>query len=119
MTWPLAFRKHVLKTKEEEGLTYEQTSKKFNIGISSLFRWNKQLEPKTTWYKRPVKLDMQALKQDIESYPDAYQRERAARLNVSKHCIWKALKRLGVTYKKNPLSIRKLTLLPVKNSQRK
>jgi transposase len=44
---------------------------------------------------------MEALRQDVEEYPDAYQYERAERLNVSKSCVFFALKRLGVTYKKN------------------
>ena len=47
---------------------------------------------------------MEALKRDIESYPDAYQYERAQRLNVSTNCVHFALKRLHVTYKKKPLS---------------
>ncbi len=44
---------------------------------------------------------MARLKQDIVDYPDAYQYERAERLGVSQIGIWHALKRLGVTYKKN------------------
>jgi hypothetical protein len=34
-------------------------------------------------------------------YPDAYQFERAERLRVSEFCIWYALKKLNITYKKN------------------
>ena len=44
---------------------------------------------------------MEALKIDIEEYPDAYQYERAERFGVSQKGIYEALKRLGVTYKKN------------------
>ena len=43
---------------------------------------------------------MEALKRDVEGYPDAYQFERAKRLGVSRQGIWYALKRLGVSYKK-------------------
>jgi len=118
MSWPIIFRQHVFKTKEEEGLTYQQTADRFNIGISTLFRWARKIEPDTKNNHRPLKISMTALEEDIKRYPDAYQRERAARLGVSKHCIWNALKKLGVTYKKNPSNTRKLTLLPEKNLQK-
>ena len=45
---------------------------------------------------------MEALKQDIETYPDAYQFERAKRLGVSSGGIFHALKRLKVTYQLLP-----------------
>jgi len=44
---------------------------------------------------------MAALARDVEIYPDAYLHERGARFNVSHNCIWHALKRLKVSYKKN------------------
>lgn len=47
---------------------------------------------------------MDALIDDIKTYPDAYQYERAKRLGVSQTGIWFALKRLNVTYKKNSSS---------------
>jgi len=45
---------------------------------------------------------MAALSEDVHQYPDSYQYERAERLKVSIRCVGYALKRLGVTYKKNP-----------------
>ena len=44
---------------------------------------------------------MEALAEDVKTYPDAYQYERANRLGVSSSGIGHALKRLGVSYKKN------------------
>ena len=41
------------------------------------------------------------LAQDAMDYPDAFQRERAARFNCSDRAISKALKRLNVTRKKS------------------
>lgn len=104
MTYSLDFRCHVLKVKEAEGLSYEETSTRFKIGKASLVRWNKVLEPKKNRNKPPTKIDMKALEADILNYPDGYQYERALRLGVSKGCIYWALKRLGVTYKKNTAS---------------
>lgn len=43
---------------------------------------------------------MDALRQDIERYPDAYQYEHAERFGVTQMGIWHALRRLKVTYKK-------------------
>ena len=67
-------------------------------------RWAKNIELKTMRNKPATKIDMEALKKDVEAYPDAYQYERAQRLNVSKTGIGYALKRLGVTYVKKPKS---------------
>jgi hypothetical protein len=46
-------------------------------------------------------VNMDALKKDIELYPDAYQYEKAERLGCTRGGIYHALKRLGVIYKKN------------------
>jgi transposase len=102
MTYSVDFRAKALQIKKEEKLTYEGTGERFGVSRASLVRWNKKLEPQTTRDKPATRIDMDALKQDIEDMPDAYQYERAERLNVSRRCVQHALKRLGVTYKKNP-----------------
>ncbi|BAP57310.1 transposase [Thioploca ingrica] len=51
-----------------------------------------------------TKIDMEALKRDVEQYPDAYQYERAKRLGVSRRGIGYALKRLEISRKKNVLT---------------
>jgi transposase len=101
MTYSLDFRKKVLKLKAEENLSYEATAERFKIGKTTLVRWKKKLEPQATRNKPATKIDMEALKQDLIDYPDGYQHERAKRLGVSQKGIFEALKRLGVTYKKN------------------
>ena len=47
---------------------------------------------------------MEKLRGDIREYPDAFQHERAKRFDVSASAIFYALRRLGITYKKNPES---------------
>lgn len=101
MTYSLDFRKKVLKLKAEENLSYEATAERFKIGKTTLVRWHTKLEPQLKRNKPATKINMEALKQDVEKYPDAYQYERAERLGVSIRCVGYALKRLGVTYKKN------------------
>ncbi|CAA2929498.1 hypothetical protein ARSQ2_00590 [Arsenophonus endosymbiont of Bemisia tabaci Q2] len=41
---------------------------------------------------------------DVEQYPDAYQKERAERFGICQKAIWQALKKIGLTYKKNSTS---------------
>ena len=104
MTYSIDFRQKVLSVKASEKLTCAEVAARFKIGINSVVRWGQKLEPERTRNKPSVKIDMEALKKDIEMYPDAYQHERAARFNVSQFGIHYALKKLGVTYKKNPES---------------
>lgn len=104
MTYSRDFREKVLVIKEKESLSFAKVAKRFGIGIASIVRWTKNIDSKKTRNKPATKIDMEALKEDVETYPDAYQYERAKRLNVSPMGIAHALRRLGVTYKKNPQS---------------
>lgn len=101
MTYSLDFRRHVLKVKAEEGLSFALTAERFKLGKNTLFLWSKDIEPKSKRNKPATKIDMEALREDIKRYPDAYYYERASRLHVSKTGICWAMKRLGVSYKKN------------------
>jgi transposase len=101
MTYSLNFRQKVFKIRDKENLSMAEVAKRFDVGITSVMRWSKKIEPKAVRERPAIKLDMEALKKDIELYPDAYLIERAKRLNVSRNGVWYALKRLNVTYKKN------------------
>lgn len=104
MSYSLDFRKRVMKIKEEKNLTFEKTSKRFGVGIRSLFRWQKEIEPKLTRNKPATKVDMEGLKNDVKKNPDAYLSERAERFGVSVTGVFYALRRLHITYKKNSVS---------------
>ena len=101
MTHPVEFRRHVLSIKKKEGLTFEQTAKRFAVGIASLTRWNKTLAPKATREKRPGKVDLKKLAKDVQTYRDAYQYERALRFGVHPKSICSGLRKLNITYKKS------------------
>jgi hypothetical protein len=101
VTYSIDFRRRVLAIREKENLSMAEVAKRFSVGLASIMRWSNNLEPKTTRNKPPTKIDMEALKKDVQDCPDAYLKERAKRLNVSHNCIWRALKRLNITYKKN------------------
>lgn len=100
MTYSLDFRHKIFRLKAQKGLTFLQTSRLFNISMATLFRWCLKIKPQKTRHKPATKIDMEALKKDVEDYPDAYQYERAKRLNVAPRTIGLELKRLGVMYKK-------------------
>ena len=101
MTYPLKFRQKVFAVKEKYSLTYEQTSERFDLPIRTLFRWQNKLEPCLTRNKPATKIDMDVLREDVELHPDDYQWERAKRFNVCQPTMGRALKRLGISYKKN------------------
>ena len=101
MAYSLDFRQRVFAYKEKHQLTFEQTSKHFDINIATLFRWKKRLEPCVTRNRPAIKVNMDALKKEIEDFPDDYQWEREKRLNVTQPGIHYALKRLKISVKKN------------------
>ena len=101
MTYSNDFRRKALAIRDQEHLSFEETAERFGVDKSSVFRWSKRLEAKRTRQKAASKIDMEALKQDVEHYPDAYQYERAERLGASQRGIGYALKRLGISRKKN------------------
>tara|TARA_Y100000034_G_scaffold1934_1_gene2446 strand:- start:188 stop:556 length:369 start_codon:yes stop_codon:yes gene_type:complete len=101
MTYETSFRKQVFKIKEQEKLTYQQTSKRFGINIRTLFRWkHKPIDTKRR-NKPATKINMEALKKDIDNRPDDYNYERAARFKVSTQAIWAAMRRLKISHQKN------------------
>ena len=101
MCYSLDFRKKALSVRSRENLTIKETAARFDVGVSSINRWLKKIEPITKRTKAATKIDMDALAKDVATYSDSYLRERAARFNVSTYGISLALKRLGISYKKN------------------
>jgi len=101
MTHPLEFRRHVLRIKEQDGLSFARVAKRFSVGVASVKRWSKRVEAKSHERKKIRKIDLIKLAQDVEDFPDAYQYERAARFNVCPKAIWQALRKLKITYKKS------------------
>ena len=103
MTYSIQFRKKVLKLQSEDE-SFIELSKRFKISTTTISRWKKEISPTVGRNKRPIKIENEALKQDIQDYPDSYSYERARRLGVSASGIKHAKKRLGISYKKNSQS---------------
>lgn len=83
---------------------FEATAKRFGVSQMSVFRWSKQIQAQSTGHKTVTKIDMEALKQEVQTQPEAYQYERAERLGVSRRGRGYALKRLGISRKNNLLA---------------
>lgn len=109
MIYPVVFRKKVLEVKAKEKLSLKETAKRFAIGVASVSRWIKDISYKAKRNKPATKINMKALKEDLEIYPDGYLVERAARLGASKSGIHSAIKRLGISRKKKLFHIQKQT----------
>ena len=101
MTYSHDFRSKVLTVREDEHLSMAKVAKRFGVGLASVMRWSNNIESLRKRNKPATKINMEALKRDVEQHHDAYQSERARRLGVSESCVGYALKRLNVTYKKN------------------
>ena len=101
MCYSLDFRQKVLSVRAKDNLTLSATAQRFDVGMASIARWLKRIEPKSTRDKPAVKINMQSLQEDLDKDKDSYYFERAKRLNVSTSCVFYAMKRLGVSYKKN------------------
>ena len=89
-----------------DGHSKSETSAVFKVGTTTLQRWKSQLnetgnlEPKKrkeTWRK----IDPQKLKEYLGQNPDAYLREIAKEFDCSENSIFKALRRLKISRKKN------------------
>jgi len=100
MTYSLDFRKKVLKIEAKEKLTIAEAAERFGIGTATITRWKQRIVPIRSRKVTPHKLPIKKLLEDVEKYPDSYQRERAKRLGVGKSTIHQALQKLKITHKK-------------------
>ena len=101
MTYSADFRAQVIKSVKNKDMSIRQACIFYDISKTTLQRWLKNPSIKQTRNKPPSKIPNDALLKDVEQYPDDYMYERAQRLNCSKSGIEIALKRLGISQKKD------------------
>ena len=101
MAYAGQFRKKLLSVQDEEGLTNEDVAKRFGVGRNSVSKWKKNPDPVFKRNRPAQKIDMEALKKDVEENPDSFIYERAERFSLSESGMRYALKRLGFSRKKN------------------
>lgn len=100
MTYSIDYRKQVLSN-IADGMTIREASLFYGLSTSTIHSWQQNLVPKITRNKAPTKIPDDALIEDVKRYPNDYNYERARRLNCSKTGIFNALKRLGISQKKD------------------
>ena len=105
MSYTTKFREEVKKF-IDEGNAISATAAQFSIGETTIKRWKKLKKETGSLEKRPLnrtfkKLDPEKLIAFLEENPDAYQREVAEHFGVVQNSIFEALKRLGISRKKN------------------
>ncbi len=101
MTYSADFRAQVIKSIKQKDMSIRQACTFYNISKTTLQRWLNNSSIKQTRDKPPSKIHDDLLLKDIEQYPDDYLYERAQRFNCSKTGIYTALKRLGISQKKD------------------
>lgn len=102
MAYPKEYRQLALD-KIAQGKSIRTVAKELNVSTRTIQNWKESPVRKIRTFT-PYKIQNDALKHDVEMYPDAYQYERAMRLKCSKSGISSALKRLGITQKKDSQS---------------
>jgi transposase len=101
MTYSVDLRKRVVAYVKKGGKKTEG-SRVFGVSRGTVSEWcsRTDLKPKKV-KRRKRKLDWEALARDVEEYPSALLRERAARFGVHVNAIWYALQQMKIHYKKN------------------
>ncbi|MFV0292328.1 MAG: hypothetical protein ACK5II_03550, partial [Paracoccus sp. (in: a-proteobacteria)] len=79
MSHPIAFRRHVLRVRERDGLSFAEVADGFSAGIASVTRRSKRPEPKTDERRPGRRIAPVLVAQDVPDQPDASLHGRAAR----------------------------------------
>lgn len=110
---PEALRKRVVSYVEEGNGTAVEASKLYKVSFKSVYNWIKQkrekgsLKPNKPSPTRRRKINKEDLKKYVQEHPDHYLREIARVFEVSNGAIFKALKGMKITFKKNSTLQRK------------
>ena len=99
MAYSKDYRQMILG-KLEAGYSYRELADEFKLSTTTIQKWKKKIE-RNPYPKRISKINPELLRQDVEKYPDHFQRERATRFNCSQRAIGIALKKLNMTQKKD------------------
>ena len=100
MTIEKKLRERLFEIKKNEKLSNSELAKLFGISERVIYKWTHRIEPIKKRKKPETKINMKELEADVKENPDAYLVERAEKFKVSISCIFYALKRLNISYKK-------------------
>jgi transposase len=112
MVYSLDLRKKALNY-IENGASLSETSRVFGVTARTLSNWlqrkkQQDLAPRMHG-SSPSKIDNEKLKKYVEDHPDHYLREISQAFSTSLQAVFYACKRLKITLKKRPHTIKKET----------
>ena len=115
MAYSIDFIKRAVAYKQE-GHTLKQLQEAFGIPAETYYDWKEKLESGFEFGvkakgERKRKIDKEALKQAVETNPDAFLWELADKFNCTPVAVFYTLEKLDITRKKR--------LLPIMRSQKK
>lgn len=88
----------------ESGGGQSEAARLFGVTDRTVRYWLKREDLRASpAITRKRKLDKEALRAHVRDVPDALLKERAAHFGVSTVAIWKALKRMNIVKKNDPL----------------
>jgi transposase len=102
MTYSVDLRERVVSFVAGGGSKAE-AARRFEVSRSVVYDWMKRdnLHPKPYERTKFRKLDKEALRRHVQSYPQMLSKERAVHFGVNPSSICEALKRLKITRKKH------------------
>lgn len=106
MAYSVDLRMKAVKHYLGSGHTFAQTGEIFGVGATTVRSWVVQYEEtgdlsNKPLSRKPKKLDPDKLRAYVKDCPDATQQEIADEFGCCNQAVSKALKRLGITRKKN------------------
>jgi putative transposase len=89
----------------EEGNPLTEACRIFKVSRQTLYQWRKLKEIKGSVERQAykhgaIKLNDQEFIKFVKANPDLYLKDYAAKFDVTPSGIWRAFKRLGITFKK-------------------
>lgn len=99
MSYTQDFKQKVLEIKKRDKLSVRKAAAFFELSTNTIRLWMKPPEQKISKARQMKVTDEQHLN-DVAEFPDAFQYERAERLNCSQGTIQYRLRRLKITRKK-------------------
>ena len=91
-----------------DGGSQAEAARRFEVSLWCVRDWRarKDLRPRQRGVARPRKLNLDRLRAHVRQHPDATLQEHAAFCGVDRSVVGKALKRMRITRKKRPSSIK-------------
>ena len=91
-----------------DGGSQAEAARRFEVSLWCVRDWRarKDWRPEQKGVSRQRKLDLDRLRAQVRQHPDATLREHATFCGVDRSVVGKALKRMQITRKKRPLSIK-------------